>query len=169
LSTINPDGQLSGTTGQPADMIHIALYQPDIPGNCGTILRLAACLDVTVHVIEPAGFRMDDKSLRRAGMDYLEIARLTRHPSFEAFRHWIEKSGKNLVLFTTKATTPYTSKTYHRNDVLIFGRESSGVPAQVAAACHEQVLIPMKPAARSLNLAMSVAMATGEALRQLQG
>lgn len=149
--------------------MRIALYQPDIAGNTGTILRLAACLGVDVHIIEPAGFDLSDRNLKRAGMDYLEMAALTRHVDWEAFAAWRQAQSSRLVLLSTKATAPYTAFAYRPDDVLLFGRESAGVPEHVYEAADKALTIPMQPGARSLNLAMSVAMVAGEALRQTGG
>lgn len=144
----------------------IALYQPDIAGNTGTILRMAACLGLRVHIVEPAGFDMGDRALRRAGMDYLEMAALTRHVSWEAFEAWRRDAGCRLVLFTTKAQRSYLEETYRPRDLLLFGRESAGVPDAVHEAADLGVTIPMPGGGRSLNLAVAVAMAAGEAMRQ---
>lgn len=144
----------------------IALYQPDIAGNTGTILRMAACLGVRAHIVEPAGFDMGDRALRRAGMDYLEMAALTRHVSWEAFEAWRRAEGRRLVLFTTKAQGSYLDEAYRVRDVLLFGRESAGVPQAVHEAADLGVMIPMPGGGRSLNLAAAVAMAAGEAMRQ---
>lgn len=146
---------------------HIALYQPDIAGNTGTILRLAACVGAAVHIIEPAGFDISDRNLKRAGMDYLEMATLTRHLDWDAFQDWRNSNSKRLVLLTTKSQRSYTNFQYADNDVLLFGRESAGVPQQVHEACNERLTIEMRQGARSLNLALSVAMVVGEAIRQL--
>lgn len=148
-------------------MIRIALYQPDIPGNTGTILRMAACLGTGVDLIEPAGFDISDRALRRAGMDYLEMAALTRHVSWETFRSAQKPSGSRLILFSTKATLPYTDFTFAASDTLLFGRESAGVPDEVHAEADASLLIPMPGQGRSLNLAMAAAMAVGEAIRQI--
>lgn len=148
--------------------LRIALYQPDIPGNTGTILRMAACLGVAVDIIEPAGFDLSDRNLKRAGMDYLEMAALTRHVSWAAFETWREAEGRRLVLFTTKAALPYTDFAFASGDIVLFGRESSGVPGHVHDRADARLLVPMQPAARSLNLALCAAMAAGEALRQLE-
>lgn len=144
----------------------IALYQPDIPGNTGTILRLAACLGAAVDIVEPAGFDMSDRALKRAGMDYLEMAALTRHVSWAEFEAWRRRRGHRLILFTTAAGVTYTDLAYLPGDILLFGRESAGVPAQVHAAADNHVAIPMPGGGRSLNLALAVAMAAGEAMRQ---
>lgn len=148
---------------------HIALYQPDIAGNTATILRLGACLDVQVELIGPTGFATTDRAFRRAGMDYLEIATLQRHDDWRAFQTWLRSESRRLVLFSTKATFPYTRFEFRQGDVLLFGRESAGVPDQVHEACDARIIIPMPGGGRSLNLALSVAMAAGEAMRQLHG
>ncbi|MAS15018.1 MAG: tRNA methyltransferase [Nitratireductor sp.] len=148
--------------------MRIALYQPDIPGNTGAILRLAACLGFTVDLIEPAGFDLSDKNLKRAGMDYLERAALVRHSSWEVFDRWRREEKRRLLLFTTKAQMHYTEVSYIEGDILIFGRESVGAPDFVHEAADARLVIPMEKGARSLNLAMSAAMAAGEALRQLR-
>ena len=145
---------------------HIALYQPDIAGNTGTILRLAACIRAAVHIIEPAGFDISDRNLKRAGMDYLEMASLTRHLDWDAFQTWCRGEKKRLVLLTTKSETSYTGFEFSADDVLLFGRESAGVPDHVHAACDHRLTIKMREGARSLNLALSVAMAAGEVVRQ---
>ena len=147
--------------------LRLALYQPDIPGNTGAILRLAACLGLAVDVIEPAGFDMSDRALRRAGMDYLEMAALRRHLSWAAFEEWRAGEERRLMLFTTAATLPYTRFDYRRGDVLLFGRESAGVPPHVHETADTRLKVPMRDGARSLNLALCAAMAAGEAVRQL--
>jgi len=151
-------------TGNPT--IEIALYQPDIPGNTGTILRLAACLGALVHVIEPAGFDLSDRALKRAGMDYLETAALRRHLNWRDFESWRAAEGKRIVLLTTKAETAYTAHEFRPGDILLFGRESAGVPDEVHEAADTRLTIPMAEGARSINLALSVAMVAGEAMRQ---
>ena len=143
----------------------IALYQPDIPGNTGAILRLGACLGLDIHVIGPAGFDMSDRSLKRAGMDYAEMAVLIRHDSWEDFARYRQENGHRLVLLTTKATTPVSDFDFHDRDIVLFGRESAGVPDHVHEAADHRLTIPMKPGRRSLNLAMSVAMTAGEIVR----
>ena len=148
--------------------LRIALYQPDIPGNTGTILRMAACFGIGVDVIEPAGFDISDRSLKRAGMDYLEQAALTRHASWADFEAWRVEEERRLLLFSTKAATPYTKFAFREGDILLLGRESAGVPDEVHRKADARLIIPMVPGARSLNLALSAAIATSEALRQLQ-
>ena len=149
--------------------IRIALYQPDIPGNTGTILRLAACLGLGVDLIEPAGFDISDRNLKRAGMDYLVLAALTRHVNFERFDETVRTGGGRLVLASTKAALPYVDFQFQPGDTLLFGRESAGVPDSVHERADARLLIPMVGGQRSINLAVSVAMITGEALRQTGG
>jgi tRNA (cytidine/uridine-2'-O-)-methyltransferase len=146
-------------------MIEIALYQPDIAANTGTLARLCACLGLKLTIIEPAGFAWDDSRLRRAGMDYLDLASIRRSASWEHFQ--IENRGRRLLLLTTKSAVPYTSIAFRKDDILLLGRESSGVPEQVHAAATDRLTIPMQPRARSLNVALACAMVTGEALRQM--
>ncbi len=147
--------------------MHIALYEPDIAQNTGTILRLCACLGVPAHIIEPAGFPVSDRTFRRAGMDYLDQVILTRHVSWTAFAQWRHEKKYDLVLFTTRAATPYLNHRFSTNSVLLFGRESAGVPDTVHAAADARLTIPMRPGLRSLNVAMACAMVVGEALRQI--
>jgi tRNA (cytidine/uridine-2'-O-)-methyltransferase len=147
-------------------MIRLCLYQPDIPQNAGAMLRLAACLAVPVEIIEPAGFDVSDRNLRRAGMDYLERATITRHASWRAFESWRADANVRLVLATTRATASYTSASYRPDDMILVGRESAGVPEEVHAAADGRVLIPMQAGLRSLNVAVAAAMVLGEALRQ---
>ena len=147
--------------------MQIALFQPDIPQNTGTILRLCACLDVSAHIIEPAGFPVSDRHFRRAGMDYLDQVTITRHDSWAKFQEWRHDKAHRLVLFTTKAAGSYLDFRYGAADILLFGRESAGVPDDVAGAADARVVIPIKPGLRSLNVAMAAAMALGEALRQV--
>lgn len=146
--------------------MHLALYQPDIAQNTGTILRLAACFGIEAHIIEPAGFPVSDRAFRRAGMDYLDQVTITRHASWAAFEHWRAAAGLRLVLLTTQATTSYLDHRFTGRDVLMFGRESAGVPEAVHAAADARLTIPMREGLRSLNVAMACAMVVGEALRQ---
>jgi tRNA (cytidine/uridine-2'-O-)-methyltransferase len=148
--------------------MQIALFQPDIPQNTGTILRLCACLGAGAHIIEPAGFPTSDRHFRRSGMDYLDHVALTRHDSWQKFEQWRNEAGFRLVLLTTKVAGSYLDFSYRPNDILLFGRESAGVPDEVATAADARVVIPIKPGLRSLNVAMAVAMALGEALRQTE-
>jgi tRNA (cytidine/uridine-2'-O-)-methyltransferase len=148
--------------------MRIALYEPDIPQNTGTILRLCACFGIEAHIIEPAGFVSSDRAFRRAGMDYLDHVNLVRHAAWAAFEAWRRAEQSRLVLFTTRAATSYLGHRFRADDVIMFGRESSGVPEQVHAAADARLLIPMRPDLRALNVAMTVAMAAGEAMRQTQ-
>ena len=147
----------------------IALYQPDIAGNTGTLMRMAACLGVALDIIEPAGFDLSDRTLKRAGMDYLEMAALRRHVSWDAFEAWRRAENRRLVLFSTKATTGYTAFAFRPRDILLFGRESAGVPDAVHGAADAAVTIPMPGGGRSLNVALAAAMGMGEAMRQTTG
>ena len=148
-------------------MIEIALYQPDIPPNAATILRMAACFGLTTRIIEPAGFTWSDSSFRRAGLDYIDRARMIRHASRESFRG--ATGGQRLILITTKAILPFTEFAFRTNDILIMGRETSGVPPSVHTAADARLVIPMLPQNRSLNVALACAIVTAEALRQLDG
>lgn len=149
--------------------LRIALYEPDIPQNTGTVLRLCACLGIEAHLIEPAGFPTSDRAFRRAGMDYLDAVALMRHNSWRAFEAWRRREGYRLVLFTTAAALSYLDYRFAPQDMLLFGRESAGVPQEVHATADARLSIPMRPGLRSLNVAMAAAMAAGEALRQIGG
>jgi tRNA (cytidine/uridine-2'-O-)-methyltransferase len=146
--------------------MRIALYEPDIPQNTGTILRLCACLGIEVHIIEPAGFPTSDRAFRRAGMDYLDQVEIMRHASWVAFERWRLEARGRLILFTTRASLSYLDHTYRADDILLLGRESSGVPNAVHEAADARLLVPMRDGLRSLNVAMVAAIAVGEALRQ---
>ena len=150
--------------------IDIALFQPDIPQNTGTILRMATCLDLHVHIIEPCGFTLNDRTLRRAGMDYLERSSFTKHISWGHFQDWHRESGKRLLLATTKSSSSFYSMTYRDGDIILFGRESAGVPDDVHnyVTGEAAITIPMREGERSLNLAISTAMIATEALRQVR-
>ncbi len=154
-------------TDSPIQSPSIALYQPDIPQNTGTILRLGACLGLPIEVIEPCGFALSDRTLRRAGMDYLDSANLIRHMNYEAFDAQRRDQGRRLILMTTHAASPYTDFRFAPTDVILFGRESAGVPDDIHNSADHRLLIPMQPGQRSLNLAVSAAMIAGEVLRQL--
>jgi tRNA (cytidine/uridine-2'-O-)-methyltransferase len=143
--------------------MRIALFEPDIATNTGTIIRLGACMNVAIDIIEPCGFAFGDASLKRAGLDYLPRAAVTRHASWTAFR---EQQRGRLILATTKAAKPYTDIAYRTDDTLLFGRESAGVTDDVATAADELIRIPMANGLRSLNVAVAAAMILGEALRQ---
>jgi tRNA (cytidine/uridine-2'-O-)-methyltransferase len=149
--------------------MRIALYEPDIPQNTGTILRLCACLGLEAHIVEPAGFPVTDRAFRRAGMDYLDRVAIVRHASFTAFEAWRREQGLRLTLLTTAAERSYLDHGYGAQDVLLFGRESAGVPETVHRAADVRLRIPIREGLRSLNIAMAVAMVAGEALRQTGG
>ena len=149
--------------------MRLALFQPDIPQNLGAAIRLAACLGVFLDVIEPCAFPLSDRTLKRAALDYGPQARITRHPSWSAFAAAPERSRGRLVLFTTRAARPYTEFAFAADDVLLFGRESAGVPDEVHDAAEARLVIPMRPGLRSINVVTAAAMALGEALRQTQG
>ncbi|MBQ7303544.1 MAG: tRNA (cytidine(34)-2'-O)-methyltransferase [Alphaproteobacteria bacterium] len=149
--------------------MRIALFQPDIPQNTGTLLRLGACLDVPLDIIEPCGFIFNEKAMRRAGMDYVEMADFKRHNSWEDFLQYRkenpDKYGR-IILLTTKADMPYTEFEFKENDIILMGRESAGVPPQVHQTADARLVIPMNENARSINVAVSAVMVIGEALRQ---
>jgi tRNA (cytidine/uridine-2'-O-)-methyltransferase len=149
--------------------MHIALYEPDIPQNTGTVLRLCACLGIAAHIVEPAGFPVSDRAFRRAGMDYLDAVKITRHPSWREFDAWRRADNHRLVLFTTRAAISYLDYGFAADDILLFGRESAGVPENVHSAADARLVIPLRPGLRSLNIAVAAAMAAGEALRQTGG
>jgi tRNA (cytidine/uridine-2'-O-)-methyltransferase len=148
--------------------MQIALFQPDIPQNTGTILRLCACLGMAAHIIEPAGFPVSDRMFRRAGMDYLDHVKITRHDSWSKFEEWRAAQGCRLLVFTTRGATDYRDFRYQTSDILLFGRESAGVTDAVVAAADALLVIPITPGLRSLNVAVTAAMAAGEALRQVR-
>lgn len=148
--------------------MRLALYQPDQPPNTGTMLRMAACLDVAVDVIEPCGFPFSLRGLRRWGLDYLNHVSVHRHMDWPAFEDWRRQAGHRLVLLTTKADLAYTKLIYRKDDILLVGQESAGVPAAVHDAADARVVVPMAPALRSLNVAVAAAMVLGEALRQTE-
>jgi tRNA (cytidine/uridine-2'-O-)-methyltransferase len=147
-------------------MVALVLFQPDIPQNTGTLLRLGACLGVAVHVVEPAGFDLSDRNLKRAGLDYLTQATLVRHTSFSHFQEWRKARGGRLLLMTTTGRKPYLEAEFRAGDLIMMGRESAGVPPEVHDAAAERLVIPMRPGLRSINVAMAAAMVLGEALRQ---
>jgi tRNA (cytidine/uridine-2'-O-)-methyltransferase len=147
--------------------MHIALFQPDIAQNTGTILRMAACFGLDAHIIEPTGFPITDRAFRRAGMDYLDHVSLTRHASWSTFEAWRKERTLRLVALTTKAATPYMDYAFRPTDILLLGRESAGLPNEVHAAADAHLVIPMRAGLRSLNVAMACAMVAGEAMRQV--
>lgn len=151
------------------DAVALALFQPDIPQNTATMLRLAACLGVPAHIVGPAGFRSDDRALKRSGMDYLAAATINRHPSWTEFDAWRREERRRLILATTKARTPYTKHRFVDGDIILVGRESAGVPDTVHDACDARIVVPMVAGMRSLNVATAAAMIVGEALRQTGG
>ncbi|MGI8943359.1 MAG: tRNA (cytidine(34)-2'-O)-methyltransferase [Qipengyuania sp.] len=144
--------------------MRVALFEPEIAGNVGAILRLGACLGAAVDLIEPMGFEWDDRKVRRTAMDYIDHVTVVRHANFDTFRTRI--GSRRLVLFTTKSRQSAYDFGFMADDVLLFGKESAGVPTAIADACDARVRIPMRPQVRSMNLATSTALALGEALRQ---
>lgn len=144
--------------------MRIALFEPEIAGNVGAVLRLGACLGAAVDLIEPLGFAWDDRRVRRTAMDYIDHVEVVRHASFDAFRASVGES--RLILFSTKASQSAYDFDYRPDDILLFGKESAGVPPEVAETCPARLRIPMRPEVRSMNLATSAALALGEALRQ---
>ncbi len=146
--------------------MRIALYEPEIAGNVGAVLRRGACLGAAVDLIEPMGFEWDDRRVRRAAMDYIDHVEITRHASFDAFRE--TQRSSRLVLFTTKATQSLYDFAFRKDDVLLFGKESAGVPLAVADLCDAKLRIPIRAEVRSMNLASAAALVLGEALRQTE-
>lgn len=144
--------------------MRIALFEPEIAGNVGAVLRLGACLGAAVDLIEPLGFAWDDRRVRRTAMDYIDHVAVTHHTGFEGFQATLGKA--RLILFTTKASQSAYDFTYRADDTLLFGKESAGVPPEIAAGCDARVRIPIRPEVRSMNLAIAAALALGEALRQ---
>ncbi|MEE8305856.1 MAG: tRNA (cytidine(34)-2'-O)-methyltransferase [Gammaproteobacteria bacterium] len=144
--------------------MRLALYQPEIPPNVGTILRLCACENVPLDIIEPCGFPFSERSLKRAGMDYIDRAQFTRHQSWDDFKG--SSHNSRIILLSTQSTTPYTEYEFSPLDILLFGQESAGVPPDVHDQADARLCIPMKPDLRSLNVAVAAAMVLGEALRQ---
>jgi tRNA (cytidine/uridine-2'-O-)-methyltransferase len=146
--------------------MRLALFEPDIPQNAGGLIRLGACMNVPVDIIEPCGFLFDDARLKRAGMDYLELATVVRHVSWDAFAR---ATTDRMILLTTKASQNYVDFEFAPDDVLILGRESAGAPDHVHNAAAARLRVPMKRGLRSLNVALAGAMVLGEALRQTRG
>ena len=144
----------------------IALYQPDQPPNTGTLLRLGACMDVPVHIIEPCGFPFSPKAIKRYAMDYADHVQMHHHLDWTIFQNWHQMSHRRLVLLTTRSTTVYSDFSFQPDDILIVGSESAGVPEGVHAYCDARVTVPMKAEVRSLNIAVALSMVLGEALRQ---
>jgi len=148
--------------------MQIVMYQPDIPQNLGAVMRLAACLGLRLHIVEPCGFPFDDKRIKRAGMDYIEQVEWTRHNNWERFEQFRREQHARLVVMTTKAAVPYMEHRFAPDDMVLFGRESAGIPESVHDCADVRLIIPMQPEARSLNVAMSAAMVAGEAIRQMR-
>jgi tRNA (cytidine/uridine-2'-O-)-methyltransferase len=147
-------------------MTKIALFQPDIAGNVGTIIRTCVCFDLELHIIEPCGFPLDMQRIKRSALDYIHHAKIFRHSSFENFfEAEVLQKNQRLVLATTKASQNYQNFSFQENDILLFGRESSGVPDEVAAKANQRIFIPMKNQMRSLNVAISCAMILARALK----
>ena len=144
--------------------MHIVLYKPDIPQNTAAIIRLGACLSLNIHLIEPCGFNLNDNRFKRVVMDYASLSKIVRHNSFEAFKKKYKKS--RMVLMTTKAKKLYHKFKFKKNDMLLFGKESAGVPEEIHKILKNKIKIPMNKKTRSLNVAMSVAIVASEALRQ---
>ena len=144
--------------------MHIVLYKPDIPQNTAAIIRLGACLSLNIHLIEPCGFNLNDRRFKRVVMDYASLSKIVRHNSFEAFKKKYKKS--RIVLMTTKAKKLYHKFKFKKNDMLLFGKESAGVPEELHKILKNKIKIPMNKKTRSLNVAMSVAIVASEALRQ---
>jgi tRNA (cytidine/uridine-2'-O-)-methyltransferase len=153
----------------PTMPLCLALYQPDIPQNTGTLIRTCACLGVEAAIVEPAAFPVSDRAFRRAGLDYLDAVSIARHPSFEAFEAWRRAAGRRLVLLTTAGATAHVAFAFRPGDVLMVGRESAGVPEAVHRAADARIVVPMRPAMRSINVAVAGALVLGEALRQTGG
>ncbi|WP_316355757.1 tRNA (cytidine(34)-2'-O)-methyltransferase [Devosia sp.] len=149
--------------------VDIALYQPDIANNTGTLIRLGACLGTTIHIIHPTGFPFSAKALARAGLDYVDHAAVREHASWAQFNAWRHEAGRRLVLLTTKAEASAYAVAYGNEDILMVGRESAGVPDAVAEACDLLVRIPMRSGLRSINVALAATMVLGEAKRQTDG
>ncbi|SFV29631.1 tRNA (cytidine/uridine-2'-O-)-methyltransferase [Devosia crocina] len=147
--------------------LDLALYQPDIAQNTGTLVRLCACIGVTLHIIHPAGFAVTPRNLARAGLDYVEFATIREHDSFDRFDLWRREAGRRLVLLTTKSSHSAYETSYRSGDILMLGRESAGVPDSVAEASDLRVRIPMRPGLRSINVAIAGSMVVGEAMRQI--
>ena len=148
--------------------MRIALFEPDIPQNTGNIFRLGACLGIEVDIIEPTGYVFDDKRFKRSSMDYIEHIKYKRYLDWDTFYDWSKKNNFRLILLTTKSKKKYTDYQFQHNDILLFGRESAGVPKSVHDIVEEQLTIPMKENLRSINVSSSVALVVGEACRQLE-
>lgn len=159
--------QSSQSAAENPQGLRIALFEPDIPQNAGTLMRLAACLDLDLDLIEPAGFDASDRNLKRAGLDYLAHLRLKRHLSFTHFEEWRKARGQRLVLATTKSAVAHHRFSFQSGDIILLGRESAGAPDLVHEAADARILIPIQHGLRSLNVAVAGAILAGEAMRQL--
>ena len=148
--------------------MRVALFEPDIPQNTGNILRLGACLGLKIDIIEPTGYVFDDKRLKRSSMDYIHHINYKRHLDWDTFFHWSRKNNFRLVLLTTKAKNNYLNYHFNNNDILLFGRESAGVPSKIHKNVDHKITIPMKKKLRSINVSSAVALVVGEAFRQLK-
>ncbi len=148
--------------------MRIALYQPDIPQNTGNILRFAACFDLNVDIIEPTGFIFDDKKLKRSLMDYIKHSKYLRYKDWNTYYAWCKKNKFRIILITTKSKKNYIKYKFKKNDILLFGRETAGVPKEIHKCANERLLIPMKNNLRSINVSNAVALVVGEAFRQLK-
>jgi tRNA (cytidine/uridine-2'-O-)-methyltransferase len=159
---------LSEPTGkkEPTMAVELALYQPDIANNTGTLMRLGACLGVPIHIIHPTGFTYSPKTLQRAGLDYLDAANVREHDSWDRFDQWRREGARRLVLLTTKAEVSAYEVPFTAGDILMVGRESAGVPDDVAAEADLRIRIPMRPGLRSINVALAATLVLGEAKRQ---
>ena len=147
--------------------MRIALFEPDIPQNTGNILRLGACLGIEIDIIEPTGYLLDDKKFKRSAMDYIKFVKYKRHIDWDSFFSWSKKNFYRIILLTTKSNKKYTDYVFQKNDILLFGRESAGVPEFVHNTANEKLTIPMVKGLRSINVSSSVAIIVGEACRQL--
>ena len=148
--------------------MRIALYQPDIPQNTGNIFRLAACLGLSVDIIEPTGFLFNENKFKRSMMDYMQHLEYKRHLDWDSFLKWVKKNNFRLVLLTTKSNIPYSNYKFHLNDILLFGQESAGIPDDIHKIVDERLTIPMVSGLRSINVSSSVAIVAGEACKQLK-
>ena len=148
--------------------MRIALFEPDIPQNTGNILRLGACLDISIDIIEPTGFIFDDKRFKRSSMDYINYTNYKRHLDWNSFYRWSKKNKYRLILLTTKSKKKYFKYKFNNNDIMLFGRESAGVPKEIHQCVDERLLIPLEQGLRSLNVSSAAAMVAGEALRQIK-
>tara|TARA_B110000438_G_scaffold197294_1_gene188788 strand:- start:514 stop:960 length:447 start_codon:yes stop_codon:yes gene_type:complete len=145
-------------------MINIALYKPDIPQNTAAIIRLGACLRLKIHIIEPCGFNLGDSRFKRVAMDYVGLSKIYKYQDYDSFKK--KNSKSRIILITTKTKKPYFKFNFKKNDILLFGRESAGVPSEIHAETKNKLTIPMQKKTRSLNLAMAVAIVSSEALKQ---